>query len=319
MTILASPTGHPPRSAPGDRIDPAFVRARVRDFVEVLNTPFRFVQDAMRFPHSERRMTRRIDALLHQGSPVVVYSAPKTASTSIAAALTRTAGLATVKVHFVQPEHFWLGPLQPKTAPDGLLRHRAIEQRPSRRMLFASDMPLRIVSVVRDPIAFNLSNYTFFGRAYWMRTFWRSAPWIDTDRIMGHFLRTFPHDSSSLWWQREFAPTTGIDIAREGFDAERGWQRYRNGRFDCLVIRSDIADDDKQTALAEWTGMPVSKVERENANDTQSAPGVYERMKAAVAGERAYVERMLALPAAQMFFNAKQREALADKWLGAHA
>ena len=28
---------------------------------------------------------------------------------------------------------------------------------------------------------------------------------------------------------------------------------------------------------------------------------------------------VLALPAAQMFFNAKQREALADKWLGAHA
>jgi hypothetical protein len=292
------------------------LRARLRDALEVANTPFRFVQDGVRFPRSERRMTRRIEALLAGAPPVVVYSAPKTASTAVASAIDRSKGLATVKVHFLQPEHFWAGPLQPKVARDGLLRHRAIEQRPSRRLLLDGGMPLRVVSVMRDPIAFNLSNYTYFGRAYWMRTFWRSAPWIATDRILEHFLRTFPHDSSSLWWSREFARSTGIDPIREGFDAERGWHRYRRGRFDCLVLRADLDDRAKHAALAGWLGRDVRTVERENANDTQSAVGVYARLKDAIRRERGYIDRMLALPAVRAFHTDAQREALRAAWLG---
>jgi hypothetical protein len=294
---------------------PAPFAARLRDALEIANTPFRFAQDAIRFPRSEARMTRRIESQLARGAPILVYSAPKTASTAVAAALDRTAGIETVKVHLLQPEHFWAGPLQAKVAPDGLLRHRAIEQRPSRRLLLDGDRPLRVVSVIRDPIGFNLSNYTYFGRAYWMRTFWRSAPWIPTSRILAHFLATFPHASSSLWWTHEFARSTGIDPLREGFDAARGWQRYQRGRFDCLVLRADIADTEKHAALASWLGCAVAPVERENLNDTQAAPGVYERLKSAIRGEPAYVDRMLDLPAARAFYDDRQREALRSRWL----
>ena len=195
---------------------------RLRDAFEFINTPMRHAQDALRFPKSQARMTLRIREQLARGNPIVVYSAPKTASTSIAAALDRSAGLDTVKVHMVQPAHFWRGPLQSKTAPNGLLRHRAIEQVPSRELLFDTDRLLRIVSVVRDPIAFNLSNYTFFGRAYWMRSFWRSAPWISTARLMKHFLATFPHASSNMWWEHEFTRSTGINPISDGFDQARG-------------------------------------------------------------------------------------------------
>ena len=34
---------------------------------------------------------------------------------------------------------------------------------------------IRVVSLVCDPIAFNVSNFTYFGRAYWLRTDWRST------------------------------------------------------------------------------------------------------------------------------------------------
>jgi hypothetical protein len=300
----AEPTSPPPASA------------RLRDALEVLNTPFRHAQDMLRFPRSEGRMRQRIEAMLASDiSPIVVYSAPKTASTSVAAALDRTPGVATVKVHFVEPAHFWPGPLAPKVAPSGLLRHRAIEQRASRELLFDAAMPLRIVSVVRDPVAFNLSNYTYFGRAYWMRSFWRSAPWLPTERIARHFLDTFPHESSSLWWTHEFARTTGCDPLAEGFDAARGWQCYRRGRFDCLVLRADLDDRAKTEALRAWTGVEVAEVARENANDTQSAPGVYPRLQRAMAQEAAYVDRMLALPAARVFFTDAQREALRSRWL----
>jgi hypothetical protein len=284
--------------------------------LETANTPFRHVQDLLRFPISEARMRRRIREQLARGTPILVYSATKTASTAVAAALDRTPRIETVKVHHLQPAHFWTGPLSSPVAADGMLRHRAIEQRAARELLLqGSDQPLKVVAVMRDPIAFNLSNYTYFGRAYWMRRFWRRAPWMSTATLFDHFRATFPHASSSLWWTHEFAATTGIDVFREGFHTSRGWQRYQRGRFDCMVLRADIDDREKRSALAEWLDCDVAPVERENANDQQAAPGVYERLKEAMRAEPEYIDAMLALPSAQTFFNAAQRDALRAKWL----
>ena len=40
--------------------------AQIRDVAEVINTPFRFVQDALRFPNSERRCERRLQESLER-------------------------------------------------------------------------------------------------------------------------------------------------------------------------------------------------------------------------------------------------------------
>jgi hypothetical protein len=318
LTLSAVTRTTPPNSAApiaGGGTKPP-LGVQLRDALETANTPFRHVQDLLRFPISEARMRRRIQEQLLRGTPILVYSATKTASTAVAAALDRTPKIETVKVHHLEPAHFWTGPLSSPVADDGMLRHRAIEQRAAREILLhGSDQPLKVVAVMRDPIAFNLSNYTYFGRAYWMRHFWRRAPWMSTASLFDHFRATFPHASSSLWWTHEFASTTGIDVFREGFDASRGWQRYQRGRFDCMVLRADLDDREKRSALAEWLDCDVAPVERENANDQQAAPGVYERLKEAMRAEPAYIDAMLALPSAQTFFNAAQRDALRAKWL----
>lgn len=96
-----------------------------------------------------------------------------------------------------------------------------------------------------------------------------------------------------------------------------GWQHYTNERFDCLVLRADVPDAVKGRVLNDWLGVSGITVERENANDTQSAPGVYERMKAAMTGQSDYVDRMLALPASGVFFTPEQQNAIRDRWLRA--
>lgn len=300
------------RDAGGRRI-----AAALRDVIELINTPLKHAQDALRFPRSEGRFRAALAQQVQRCNPVIVYSCTKTASTSVERALERHLGIEATKAHFLQPVHFWLGPLTRPIAPSGLLKHRSIAQWPVREHVLRAAAPVRMVSLVREPIGFNLSNYTYFGRAYWMRTFWRGSPWRSTAWLMDHFLKTFPHESSSLWWEHEFKATTGIDVLARGFDAARGWQRYTNERFDCLVLRADVPDATKAQVLNEWLGVSGITVERENANDTQSAPGVYERMKSAMSGQRDYVDRMLDLTASRVFFTPEQRAAIRDRWLRA--
>ena len=76
------------------------IAAKIRDVAEVINTPFRFVQDALRFPKSERRCERRLqESLERRPNVLMVYSAPKTASTSVAAAIEACDAFTVIKVH----------------------------------------------------------------------------------------------------------------------------------------------------------------------------------------------------------------------------
>jgi hypothetical protein len=81
------------------------------------------------------------------------------------------------------------------------------------------------------------------------------------------------------------------------------------------VLRADVPDAQKARVLSEWLGVSGITVERENANDTQSAPGVYERMKAAMPNQADYVSQMLDLTASRVFFTPEQRAEIRDRWL----
>lgn len=298
---------------------------RLRDAVETLNTPLRFAQDWARFPISEGRQRRRLAAQIASGKPlVVVYSATKSASTAVAAALASSRALEVVKVHYLDPRHFWPGSGTTMVSPEGLLRHKAIEQRTTREALFAkggagASRPLRIVSIAREPVGFNISNFTYFGRAYWMRTCWRRAPYLAPAELWRRFREGFPHASSSVWWKEEFARTVGVDpLAAGAFDAERGWSRYSAGRLDALVLRADLDDAAKTDALRTFLGAElgatIAPVGRENLNDTQAPPVLAERLKAAVHAHPDYLEEMLALPAVERMWTVQGRDALRRRW-----
>ena len=291
--------------------------ARLRDSIEAANTPFRLVQDAIRLPRSELRYRRKIEASLRRRPDVLlVYSATKTASTALADALAATDRFTVIKVHNLQREHFWPGSGFPMATPSGGLRHRAKEQFFARRFLRNFDGPVRVLSMARDPIAFNISNFTYFGRAYWLRTCWRSARWIPGPELGRLFMERFPHESSSVWWSRDFAPTIGFDPLSSAFDAERGWTRRTSGRFDSLVMRADLDDGAKASAVRDWLGLEsLPQIGRVNENDAQAPPELAARLRAFVRTQPAYVDRMLALPASRHLWTDAQRDALRARWL----
>lgn len=290
------------------------IAAQIRDVAEVINTPFRFVQDALRFPKSERRCERRLqESLERRPNVLMVYSAPKTASTSVAAALEACDAFTVIKVHHVQSEFFWPGVGTRLHTAHGGMRHKAIEQRTTQRFLERHTGDIRVVSLVRDPIAFNISNFTYFGRAYWLRTHWRSARWMPEEELARRFFATFTHDASSVWWQREYAPTMGFNPLAEPFDTELGWKQRVSGRFNTLILRTDLGDQAKTAALRAWLpGIDIADIGRVNLNENQSPPELAQRLRSVVARNPEYIRRMLDLPAVRHFWSAVQRAKLTD-------
>ena len=292
--------------------------ARIRDIAETINTPFRFVHEGLRHGRNERRSLKRLqEATAKKPKLVIVLSAPKTASTSVLRAAEEANGDFTVtRAHHAQPEAVWPGAgTRPVTAHGGL-RHRAHGDTIMAPFLRTFGGEVRFISMVRDPIAFNVSNFTYFGRMYWLRHHWRTVRWMPAEQLADLFFRTFPHAASSVWWQREFAQTVGYDPLKQPFDTEAGWAMARSGRTRSLIMRIDVPDERKTTLMREFLECPsVPDVQRENLNSTKAPSELGERLKAVIATRPDYVDRVLDLPAVRHFWSDAQRARMRATWL----
>ena len=300
----------PPERAP--------LLARIRDLAETINTPIRFVHEGLRHGRNERRSLKRLRAATAtKPKLVIVLSAPKTASTSVLRAAEEAHGDFTVtRAHHAQPEAVWPGAGARPVSAHGGLRHRAHGDTIMLPFLRTFGGEVRFISMVRDPIAFNVSNFTYFGRAYWLRHHWRTVRWMPAEQLADLFFRTFPHAASSVWWQREFAQTVGYDALAQPFDTEAGWAMTRSGRTRSLIMRIDVPDERKTTLLREFLECPsVPDVRRENLNNLKAPSELGERLKLAIAARPDYVDRVLDLPAVRHFWNDAQRARMRATWL----
>ena len=294
------------------------ILARLRDFLEPVNTPIRYVHEGLRHARNEKRSLKRLKQQIQvRPKLVVVLSAPKTASTSVLRALQAASGEFTVsRAHHAQPEALWPGPGTSTISAHGGVRHRAHGDIIMLPFLKAFSGEVRFVSMVRDPIAFNVSNFTYFGRVYWLRHHWRTVRWMPAEQLAELFFKTFPHKASSVWWQREFAQTVGYDALAQPFDTELGWAIAGSGRTRSLIMRVDVPDEQKTSLLREFLECPtVPNVRRENLNDSRAPSELGVRIKAAIATRPDYVDSLLDLPSVRHFWNDAQRAKIRATWL----
>jgi hypothetical protein len=220
------------------------------------------------------------------------------------------------RAHHAQPEALWPGPGTSTISAHGGVRHRAPGDIIMLPFLKAFSGEVRFVSMVRDPIAFNVSNFTYFGRVYWLRHHWRTVRWMPAEQLAELFFKTFPHKASSVWWQREFAQTVGYDALAQPFDTERGWAVAGSGRTRSLIMRVDVPDEQKTSLLREFLECPtVPNVRRENLNDSRAPSELWVRIKAAIATRPDYVDSLLDLPSVRHFWNDAQRAKIRATWL----
>jgi hypothetical protein len=104
----------------------------------------------------------------------------------------------------------------------------------------------------------------------------------------------------------------GFDPLAEPFDTDLGWKHRISGRFNTLILRTDMGDQAKTAALRAWLpGIDIPDIGRVNLNENQSPPELAQRLRSVVARNPEYVRRMLDLPAVRHFWSAAQRADMA--------
>lgn len=264
-----------------------------------------------------RRETRRLTQTLKQGRrPVVIYSHPKTASTSVTAAVNGCVDCDAFHCHSLRKCHF-TRKFEPHTTPlpSGMQLMSEATQWPLQRMLVDSDHDIRCITLVRDPIATQAS-WLFYGLQRWLNsnhaidsTSMTVGQWSD---VLDH---RFPQSGLYAWWDHEFRAVTKLDIRDGWFDAQQGFGIQRHGRMHSLVLSTDLDDAAKRAVLQEYLQCDVPVIARSNRSSDRAGEISYRRAKQAVALHEALCQSMLNHELAQVLYTQSQRQWFEEKWL----
>jgi hypothetical protein len=264
-----------------------------------------------------RRAARDVAAAIRSGlGPVIVYSTQKTASTSVFDALTAAGGVHAFHLHYIHPKHFTTQDVNAKPViRDGIPLHDDEYAPALWREVIEARLPARFISLVREPVATNVS-YFFFGLQRWLNLPRQPDPAdYSLAELMRIFLESFPHEGAVRWFERELEPTLRIDVYRQPFPFAAQSQHHENGPWKLLVLRTDMADERKAAAISAFLGREVPPIPHANRADERKSPYRYDEIRAAMQTHPEYVNRLLDDRFTRHFFSAAEIEAIRAKWL----
>ncbi len=215
---------------------------------------------------------------------------------------------------------------------EGVLQHQSITGT-RRRLLsddpevaqFMEDHPardFRVVSVVREPVAINLSSFFY--------NFIPRNPDIDIHNLSDEEIiqrlrhgESFSSPSFHLdWWDIEVQPMTGIDVYKnEQFPIEKGSAVYSadagERHTDLLVLRLEDMQLFARGALSKYYGISVPELKKVNA--AEDAPGDYDARYKSFKSEaklpEEWVKWQMDSQYARFFYSENEREAFTNRWV----
>ncbi len=176
------------------------------------------------------------------------------------------------------------------------------------RNLLPAPAPLRIVTLIRNPADQLVSKFARDAYRADSTNNERSttSKGIDTnggltEELVAKYLQTGKYLERLNWFDTEFKQVLGVDIYTHPFDKERGVQRFQQGRYSVLVLRSELSDDIKSQALSDFIGVANLNIPRTNVGEHSPYGEKYAALKAQVKIPEEYWSVIEASPYVQHF------------------
>lgn len=185
-----------------------------------------------------------MSALAAEADPVVVYTMGKVASYSVFRSL-RECQITAEHVHDLA------GGVE-NLSRRSKERPRAGHLAASVRVLNRQDR-LKFIVLFREPMSRNLSaffeNLANFGH----------APDDFPEDVFDSFLQSYDHRRPQKWMENELSGFLGIDLA--AVDVRTSHQVFEVPRGECLLLRADWPDKEKEVAIQDFLGKPDFTIE----------------------------------------------------------
>jgi FkbM family methyltransferase len=168
-------------------------------------------------------------------------------------------------------------------------------------------LPASLVSLVRDPIARNIS--AFFQNKKLM-----GGSISDIDQLIAKFIDTYPHNVPLDYFDLQIKSIFGVDVFDKPFDHAKHRQIVEHDKYSMLVLRVEDSDEQKQAALREFFGDDSLVVSRANIAANKPYSKTYSKFIDRIELPQSYINKMLESKFARHFYTDDELAGFADKW-----
>jgi len=178
--------------------------------------------------------------------------------------------------------------------------------------------PVKIISLLRDPVAFELSNLFQNPRLVGGDASLKQLL-AEREQLRGYLEKQLASSGEQGylegWFDREIKSVFGIDVFDEQFLYEQGWQHYRNESADLLLIRLEDLSAEGPRVIADFLGMerPLA-LSPVNDRTSQVHGNEYSRIAASLQLDPALLAEVYGRRFAQHFYSSVERRRMQDKW-----
>jgi len=171
---------------------------------------------------------------------------------------------------------------------------------------------LRVITLVRDPVAHNISTF-FQVRERYVRDPAARATW-NMDEHIAVFLQRYVHTRPLTWFDVEFRPMLGVDIYQRPFSHEQGYATLSCGHIEVLVLRCELEDHVKARAIGAFLGLERFEIIRSNITSAKPYGAHYAEFKRRIIIPERLLEKMYESKYARHFYSDDERARLRARW-----
>jgi hypothetical protein len=185
-----------------------------------------------------------------------------------------------------------------------------------RRRFDAGEPPSwNVITLVRDPVARNLSAF-FFGLADEAPALHRRARGGRFERtaLLSTFLRDFDHDHAHRWFELQFRPVFELDVFARSFPHERGYDIQQTDRIRLLLLRTEDLDRRLPAAIEDLLGWHGCEPRTANRAADQDYAAAYGSFLEQLVMPDTYLERMYDSRLARHFYTPGEISAFRRHW-----
>jgi hypothetical protein len=246
---------------------------------------------------------------LRLSTPVIVYQMGKVGSSSITKSL-RLSGVRAFHVHRINPamikqvreEHLNIGQNPPRERIGAILYENVVKK--PRRAKF--------ITLVREPISRNISAF-FENFEHFAKVRFEKSTFSICD-LVNIFIAEYSHNVPLNWFDQEIKSTLGIDVYKYQFPRDKGYLLIREGYFELLILKCELADSIKERVISEFLNLSNFEVIRKNLAKDKIYAESYQEFLRAISLPESYVETMLNSKYTRHFYTDEEIEQSRSRW-----
>jgi len=172
------------------------------------------------------------------------------------------------------------------------------------------ERPLKIITLVRDPIGRNISGFFQEYERYVGRPFRHDD--FSVEELRNIFLEKYNH-RAPLDWMDRLKSHFDIDVYAEPILPSH-YKRYQSGSVECLLLRHDIDNEEKARILQDFLGLDHLEIENYNQSIRHVYGAKYREFKQALTLPKDFLQKMRSSRYYTHFYTAEEIQGQCAKW-----